>query len=197
MTLFTLSFILFLIIDPIGNIPLFANAVDGYPKSKQRRIILREMLFALGVMLAFNFLGEWLIQYLELDEPTVRIAGGIILFLISIKILFPHLDIEFHRGLKQGEEPYLIPLAIPACAGPSLLATIMLFAHIEPDYSTTILAILFAWGLSLAIQLFSPSIRRALGDNVLEAFEKLMGMILILLAVQRLAEGVSLFTQTL
>lgn len=191
MNWFTISLILFLIMDPFGNVSSYLSLVKGLPPAKQRKIVTREMFFALGAMLVFNFLGEYLFDLLQVSEQTLRIASGIILFLVAVKILFATPD-NPRNNLPKGE-PYLIPLAIPLIAGPVLLATIMLFAHIVPSIMTMVLAIITAWLASMVVLFFAPQLQKTLGTNGLVAVERLMGMVLILLAIQRFLEGIQQF----
>lgn len=191
MSLFSVALILFLIMDPIGNMSYYLSLVKDIPTKRQNWIICREMLIALFVMLAFNFLGEVFFDFLSLTETTVRISSGIILFLIAIKILFTAPD-NPRANLPPGE-PFIFPFAIPLIAGPALLATIMLFAHLEPYQGVMIGAILIAWFLSGIILFFSNSIKRILGENGLIALERLIGMVLVLIATQRFLEGLLLF----
>jgi multiple antibiotic resistance protein len=189
--LFTLIVILFLIMDPIGNISSFLHMVDELPPKRVRWIVLREMLIALVFMLVFNFLGEFIFIVLQLDNQTVELASAVILFLTAIKILFPASN-SLRANLPKGE-PFVIPLAVPLIAGPSLLATIMLLAHIETSQQGMLLAILIAWAAAMIVLLFARQLQRTLGQNGLMAGERLMGMLLVMLAVQRCMEGIQEF----
>jgi len=191
---FSLAVILFLIMDPMGNVSSYLSLVKGLTPKQQRLIVIREMLIALAAMLLFNSIGEYLFDILHVSEKTVRLASGVILFLCAIKILFPTLDSP-RANLPQGE-PFIVPLAIPLIAGPSLLATIMLFAHIEPDLSTMLYAIFAAWIASCLVLLNSNNLQKWLGTNGLIAAERLMGMVLVLLAIQRFLEGVQLVVKS-
>lgn len=190
-TLFFLSVMLFLIMDPIGNIGCFLTLMQDVPPAKRRYVLLREMGIALLAMLVCNYLGEFIFSILEISETTVRIASGLILLFVAIKILFPAID-SLRANLPKGE-PFIIPLAIPLIAGPSLLATIMLYASLEPSQPHMLEAILIATVATTLVLWVSPVLQRYLGNNGLLALEKLTGMILVLLAVQRLAEGVQKF----
>ncbi|CCB86769.1 MULTISPECIES: MarC family protein [Parachlamydia] len=195
LSLFSITLVLFLIMDPLGNIGSFREMLKRIDPKKQKIIIMREMLIALFTMLVFNFLGEVIFEYLQVTETTVQISSGIILFLAALKILFPSKDSP--RSNLPQEEPFIIPLAIPLVAGPSLLATIMLYAHMETSVPLMLGSIFIAWGLASIILLFSNRLYTVLGNNGLVAFEKLMGMVLILLAIQRFLEGVENFVKTL
>lgn len=194
MSLFSVALVLFLIMDPIGNISPCLSMVKEIDPKKLKWIVMREMAIALAVMLGFNYLGEYIFNFLDFSETTVRITSGVILFLIAIKILFTSTD-SMRANLPKGE-PFIFPLAIPLIAGPALLATIMLYAHLEPLQSVMILAILIAWFSSGLILFFAAPIKRVLGENGLMAFERLIGMVLVLIAVQRLLEGILLFWTT-
>lgn len=193
MSLINLAIILFLIMDPIGNISSFLNMVQGIPPARQRVIIIREMLIALVAMVAFNYLGEFIFHILSISETTLRLTSGAILFLVAIKILFPTTD-SLRANLPSGE-PFVTPLAIPLIAGPSLLATVMLFAHLEPSQSVMLGSIIIAWIAALAVLFFAAPLQRILGNNGLMACERLMGLILVMLAIQRFLEGIQLLAK--
>ena len=192
MALFSIAFSLFLLMDPLGNMQSFLNTIAGLKPARQKIILMREMLIALFVILCFNFLGEYIFELLKISHITVYFASGTILFLVAIKILFR--ENGNHIENKKGtEEPFLVPIAIPMIASPALLATVMLYADTEPSIWTMLSAILVAW-LATCILLFtSKQIVRIIGTSGLTACEKLMGMILILLSVQRILQGVILF----
>lgn len=193
MEFFNIAVILFLIMDPFGNISSFLSLLKESPPAKRRKIIIREMLIALGAMLIFNYIGEFIFNILKVSETTIRLASGVILFLAAIKILFPSSD-SLRANLPAGE-PFITPLAIPLIAGPSLLATIMLFAHIEPSLTLMLGAILTAWVCALGVLLLSDRLQKILGINGLMATERLMGMVLVMLAIQRFLEGVQQFVK--
>ena len=194
MTILTLAVILLLIMDPVGNIASFFNLLREMPAKQQRMIIIREMFIALAAMVAFNFFGEFIFNTLSISEAALRITSGAILLLVGLKILFPSTD-SLRANLPSGE-PFITPLAIPLIAGPSLLATIMLFAHLEPSVIKMMSAIFIAWMIALIILLSGSTLQRILGNSGLMACERLMGMVLILLAIQRFLEGIQHFITT-
>lgn len=194
MELITVTVTLLIIMDPLGNINTFLKMIDGIPKRRQQWIILREMLIALGIMLLFNFIGEWIFQYLALSEIAVALSAGLILFLTSLKIIYPS-ETNPRAKLPDGE-PFIVPMAIPLIAGPSLLATIMLFAHMEPGHFIMLSAIGISWAIACVLLVFSHGIKKGLKTNGLIACEKLMAMILIMLAIQRFMDGIKLFMLT-
>lgn len=193
MDLFNLAVILFLIMDPVGNISSFLKLMHDLPKERRWKIVLREMGIAFGIMIAFNFLGEYIFYILDISEPTLTLTSGAILFLVAIKILFPSAD-SLRANLPTGE-PFITPLAVPLIAGPSLLATIMLFARLVPNPAMTLCAILIAWLLAVGVLLSGARLQRIVGSNGLMACERLMGMVLIMIAIQRLSEGIQHFVK--
>jgi MarC family membrane protein len=184
------TILLLLIMDPLGNLPIFMSVLKHLEPKRRRVVLMREMLIALCIMLLFLFAGEKILAFLNLRTETVSISGGIILFLIAIKMIFPSQE-SSSTGLSAGEEPFLVPLAIPLVAGPSLLATLMLLSHQYPhNMGHLVGALLIAWGLTVVILLLSGLFLRLLGDKGVNALERLMGLILIMLATQMFLDGI-------
>ncbi len=181
--------ILFLVMDPLGNLPIFLSILKNVDDSKRQRIIFRELVIALGVLILFLFFGNQLLEVLQLEQETVTISGGIVLFIIGIRMVFP----SKHNALMGGandDEPFIVPLAIPLIAGPSTIATIILMVNDHNDQVPIIgSALLIAWLLSAAILLAAPSLFRILRRRGLAAIERLMGMILIMISVQMFING--------
>jgi len=193
LSLLTIVLTLFLIMDPIGNISSFLTLMEGIDPRRVKFIILREMLIALAAMLLFAYLGKLIFTFLELSHVSIRIATGVILFLTAIKFLFPSPS-NLRANLPSGE-PFITPLAIPLIAGPSLLATIMLYSNIESCQTLMWIGILIAWMFACMVLFLAPQLFRLLGKNGLVACERLMAMILVMLAIQRFMEGIQLFLQ--
>jgi multiple antibiotic resistance protein len=190
MDIFSAAVMLFLIMDPLGNLPIFASILRHIDPKKRRRVLIRELLFALIIMLSFLYAGEAILNFLNLRSESVSIAGGIILFLIAIKMIFP--SPGGVAGLAAGEEPFIVPMAIPLMAGPSILAALILLAH--TDSSRMIdwtIALVSAWALSAFILMFYKLFTRILGEKGLTAVERLMGMVLVMISVQMLLDGIS------
>ncbi|WKX26617.1 YhgN family NAAT transporter [Tatumella ptyseos] len=188
--LFSAAVLLILIMDPLGNLPIFMSVLKHIDPKRRRVIIIRELLIALVIMLLFLFTGEKMLAFLNLRAESVSISGGIILFLIAIKMIFPSPE-SSTSGLPAGEEPFLVPLAIPLLAGPSLLATLMLMSHQYPgNMSLLILALFIAWGITAAILMMSGLFLRLLGSKGVNALERLMGLILIMIATQMFLDGI-------
>ena len=182
--------LLFLIMDPLGNLPIFMSVLKHLDPKRRRVVLIREMLIALLLMLIFLYAGEKILSFLNLRTETVSISGGIILFLIAIKMIFPSHD-NNSTGLPAGEEPFLVPLAIPLVAGPSILASLMLLSHQYPNQIGHLtLALFIAWGLSMGILLLSNVFLKLLGDRGVDALERLMGLVLVMLSTQMFLDGV-------
>ncbi|ABO91924.1 MULTISPECIES: YhgN family NAAT transporter [Aeromonas] len=189
MDTFSAAVMLFLIMDPLGNLPVFLSILRHIDPKRRRKVMMRELLFSLAIMMAFLFAGQQILNFLNLRQEAVSIAGGIILFLIAIKMIFP--SEGGVTGLAAGEEPFLVPMAIPMIAGPSILASLLLLANQEPTRMTDwSLALLMAWGASAVILMFYEVFNKLLGERGLTAVERLMGMLLVMIAVQMLLDGV-------
>ena len=190
MDLLSIIVTLFLIMDPLGNIPVFLSVLKAVAPERQRTVLVREILLAYIVLLAFLFFGKYLLQLLHLQQETISISGGIVLFLIAIRMIFPP------EGGMLGEtpegEPFLVPLAIPLIAGPSTLAALLLLQRSGPGSMVMLLAgVTIAWALTGLILLASPFFYRVLRQRGLIAMERLMGMLLVMIAVQMLMNGLS------
>jgi multiple antibiotic resistance protein len=188
MSLYSLSLSLFILMDSIGNVPLFLALLKGIDPKRQRKIILREMVIALLIIIAFYFLGDLVLSSLKVSQETLMVTGGIILFLIALKMIFPPPK-ELHNHDKKAE-PFIVPLAIPLIAGPAVIASVMLYARRDISASLVISAIAIAWGLSTLILLIAPLLHRLLDWRILSALERLMGLLLTLMAVQMFLEGI-------
>ena len=186
---------LFLIMDPMGNLPVFTSILKHVEKKRRRIILIRELLIALAIMMSFLFMGEQILNFLSLKKEAVSISGAIILFLIGLKMIFPP-EGGLGASLGAGDEPLIVPLAIPMIAGPSILATLLLLAHQEPDRMVDwSLALLGAWSLTTVILMFSELFQRIVGEKGLAAIERLMGMLLLMISVQMFLDGIkSYFT---
>ena len=185
--------LLFLVMDPLGNIPVFLSVLEDVAPERRTRVLIRELLLALAVLVVFLFFGQYLLGFLQLSEHSIRIAGGIILFLIALKMVFP-VRKTTHAAEEISGEPLLVPLAIPFVAGPSAMAIVMLMATNNPDRMPEwLLALFAAWLLCSLILISANGLKKFLGRRGLIAMERLMGMLLIALAVQMLLEGISAY----
>jgi MarC family membrane protein len=190
MTTISAALLLFLILDPLGNIPVFLSLLTPLPARRRRIVLMREMLIALGVLFGFLWGGIYVLQMMHLRQESVSIAGGIVLFLIGIKMIFPSPEGMF--GDTAEGEPFIVPMAIPLIAGPSGMASVMLLGSQEPDrMGDWSLALALAWGATAVILFSATYLYKALGTAFLVAIERLMGMLLVAISVQMLMDGVA------
>ncbi|MDR2895554.1 MAG: NAAT family transporter [Propionibacteriaceae bacterium] len=186
------TLLLFLVIDPLGNIPLFLTATKQLPNNRRQRVIARELLIALVIMVLFFFIGGWFLDALHITQPAMAVGGGMILMLIAIKMVFPGQDSTL--GQDPTDEPFIVPMAVPYMAGPSVLATEVILVHQTPDHWLILLAALIsAWLVGSVILYCSGLLQRLLGDKAVTAIERLMGMILVLISAQMLLGGIKEF----
>ena len=182
--------LLFLIMDPLGNIPLFLSLLKNVAPERRRKVLMRELLIALVVLFAFLLGGSYVLKALQLKHESVSIAGGIVLFLIGIKMVFPPREGGIFGG-EVGVEPFIVPMAIPAVAGPSTMAALMLLTNSYPGRTVDWSIALFLSWLATSLILYSSTyLYRLLGQSVLIALERLMGMLLVALSVQMFLDGV-------
>ncbi len=190
MTLTSAAVVLFLVLDPLGNVPFFLSALRHVAPERQAKVICRELLIALAVMVIFLFLGQYILNVLHVTQSALTAAGGVVLFLIAIRMVFPSDETPLEETVTS--EPLIVPLAIPYVAGPSVLATELIFMSRNPEqWVTWLSALLIAWAAAGVILLFSPAVRRLLGERILQATERLMGMVLIVIAIQMLLTGLT------
>lgn len=182
---------LFLIMDPLGNVPVFLAVLKRCPTERRRKILVREVLIAYAVLLFFMLVGERALALLQIQQETISIAGGIVLFLIAVRMIFPQVGAGM-EGETDGE-PLVVPLAIPLIAGPSTLATLLLLRGTAESMFELWLAMTIAWGATGAILIAAPFFYRALGERGLVAMERLMGMVLVMISVQMFLNGVATF----
>lgn len=194
MDLINAAVLLFVVMDPMGNVPIFLSVLDKVAPERRYRVLVRELLIALAILFGFLLAGQYVLEFLGLEEASVSVAGGIILFLIALKMIFP-----VPRSLRDDEadeldEPFLVPLAVPLVAGPSAMAVLLLLVTKEPEsLGTWSLALIVAWLASALILLAAPQLKRLLGQRGLIATERLMGMLLVAIAVQMLLDGTAQF----
>lgn len=182
-----------LIMDPLGNVPLFLTSLRKTRPERRQWVILRECLIALLVMIVFVFAGQALLTVLRIDESALKAAGGVILMLIAIRMVFPTPEKSLNEPVTH-DEPFIVPLAVPYVAGPSLLAMIVVFVSQDPGNLPWYLGgLVISWVITTVVLYFSGFLQRVVGTRVLVAVERLMGMILVLLSVQMMFEGTRAF----
>jgi MarC family membrane protein len=189
MSIESTALLLLLVMDPVGNIPAFLTALKDVDPARQNRIVVRELLIAFGIMVLFLFAGQLVLRLFHISESALTIAGGVILFLIALRMVFPTTDRWGTEDLKG--EPFIVPLAIPFVAGPSLLATELLLMSREPArWRAWLLALSLAWAATAIVLMLASRLRSYLGQRGLIAIERLMGMVLVAIAVQMFLSGI-------
>lgn len=190
-SIFSTAILIFFILDPFGNVPLLLSILKNIDKQKHSKIIMREMLIGLFILVVFLFFGEQFLSLFHLETPSITIAGGIIFFVISLKMIFPNPNGGDMFATKPGDEPLVVPIAVPMIAGPAALATLLVLAKTNSEHSGELfISLLLAWGLSALVLLFSPNLYKLLKVKGLTALERLMGMLLLIMSVQMFVDGV-------
>lgn len=192
MTLFSLVFSLVLILDPLGNVPLFASILSPYDTKDQIKILIRELVISLGILIAFFFFGRLLLLWIDISIPSIKVAGGIILFIIALGMIFPKIDTVGMNPHNLGE-PFIVPLSVPLIAGPSILAAIMAYAPQVNNSYKMVLGIIIAWAISFLILILTPLFRKLFKEKALIACTRLMGLLLTFIATEMFLEGIRTF----
>ncbi|MFT4798072.1 MAG: multiple antibiotic resistance protein [Candidatus Azotimanducaceae bacterium] len=191
--IFSAAVVFFLIMDPLGNIPVFMAVLRKVDPARHLRITIRELLIAYVILLLYLFGGRYILDFLHLSQEAISISGGIILFIIAIRMIFPSPEGLF--GDTPDGEPFIVPLAIPAVAGPSIMAVLMLMSTTTPTLDL-LMAISGAWVVTAVILLAATPMHRLLGQRGLTAIERLMGMILVMMSVQMMLNAIKMFDFT-
>ncbi|MEF8731686.1 MAG: MarC family protein [Candidatus Accumulibacter meliphilus] len=186
------TILLILITDPVGNIPIFANALRSVPPERRAWVILREVLIAFVLLLTFMFVGDGFLRLMNLSELSLQIGGGVILFLIALRMIFPQ------PGLTDGPEtigePLIVPLAVPAIAGPSALATVLLLVSQAPERRLEwIGALSITMAVSAVVLVLAERIQRIAGERFVVALERLMGLVLVAVSIEMMLRGIKTF----
>jgi multiple antibiotic resistance protein len=192
MTTASAAVLLVLVMDPLGNIPLFLAALRDVDPARRRYVIVREALIALAVLVVFLFAGRLILQLLHISEPALTVSGGVILMLIALRMIFPAPHYSLREETKG--EPFIVPLGIPYIAGASALATELLLMSREPErWLDWLTALLIAWTITAVTLYFASGMARFLHENGLIAIERLMGMVLVTVAMEMLMNGMRLY----
>jgi multiple antibiotic resistance protein len=190
MTLVSAAVLLFFVMDPLGNVPLFLATLRAVDPARRSAIVRRELAIALAILLVFLFVGPSLLASLHVSRAALTASGGIVLLLIAVRMIFPTETRSMREEVTS--EPFIFPLAVPYVAGPSVMATELLLMSQEPGrWPVWIAAVVLAWSASAVILYFSGGLQRLLGDRALTAMERLMGMLLVMVAVEMLLQGVA------
>lgn len=192
-TFLSATILLILITDPIGNIPIFANALKHVAPERRARVILREVLIAFALLLTFMFIGSGFLRVMNLSELSLQIGGGVILFLIALRMIFPPPKVESDEPTG---EPLIVPLAIPAIAGPSALATVLLLVSQAPEKRMEwVAALCVTMTVSALVLVLAERIQRVAGDRFVVALERLMGLVLVAVSIEMMLRGIKTFVK--
>ena len=186
------TILLILITDPVGNIPIFANALRSVPPERRAWVILREVLIAFVLLLTFMFVGDGFLRLMNLSELSLHIGGGVILFLIALRMIFPQPGLT--DGPEMQGEPLIVPLAVPAIAGPSALATVLLLVSQAPERRLEwIGALCITMAVSAVVLVLAERIQRIAGERFVVALERLMGLVLVAVSIEMMLRGIKTF----
>jgi len=196
-TFISATVLLILITDPLGNIPIFISGLQKVHPSRRLTVVFRECAIAFGALLFFMLFGRSFLGLLHLTDESLRVAGGVILFMIAIRMIFPPEGPSGGEG-RNAREPFIVPIAIPMIAGPSAMATVMLIAHGSPNKLLVwITALVITIFVSMIVFLSSVKMKEILGEQVIQAIERLMGLVLCALAVEMLLGGLAAYLRPL
>jgi MarC family membrane protein len=187
------TILLLLITDPLGNIPIFVNTLRAVPPERRARVIVREVLIAFGLLLAFMFVGQSFLKAMSLSDVSLQIGGAVVLFLIALRMIFPPPPQDSPVPVA---EPLIVPLAIPALAGPSAMATVLLLVSQAPERRLEwVAALTVTMAVCAVVLLLAERLQRVVGLRVVSAFERLMGLILVSISVEMLIRGLKTLAQ--
>ena len=180
--------LLLLVLDPFGSLPIFISILGSVAPERRTFVAVREVLIAFAVLVIFMVSGQGFLTLMRLSERSLEVAGGVILLMVAIRMIFSHEGGVY--GVPEGKEPLIFPLAVPLLAGPSAMATVLLLASRQPDKVLSwVGALVGAMAVSGAVLLLCDRIRRLVGDSVVSALEKLMGLVLTAIAVEMILAG--------
>ncbi len=193
-TLASATILLLLITDPLGNIPIFVSSLRAVPPARRSRVILREVLIAFAILLTFMFAGQSFLRAMSLSDISLQIGGAVVLFLIALRMIFPP---PVQASPVPQVEPLIVPLAIPALAGPSAMATVLLLVSQAPERRLEWVGALCVTMVVCALVLLGAErLQRVVGDRVITAFERLMGLILVSISVEMLVRGLKALSRS-
>ena len=189
-TFSSILILFFLVMDPLGNLPVFITTLENLPPKRYGAVVLRESLIALGVLLLFFFCGGKILEFFHISKASLELSGGIILFLIAIKLIFSTPAEQMQRQNNPAHEPFIVPLAIPLFAGPGSMSTAILLGGKSGSLFAEALALICAWSICTLILLSGRYAGKFLGTKVLAAMESLMGLLLTTMALDMIISGI-------
>lgn len=195
MSILSNALLFFLVTNPIGNTPTILAIVKDYPFDRQKKILLREGVFSLLIALFFQYFGEFFLNLLQAQTYALTLCGGILLFIVSLHMIFPKRSGAANDKPKQ--EPFIVPIATPLLTGAGIMSIIMIKAKLAQNNFEITLAILLAFGGVIGVMAMAPYLQKIIGKRGLDALEQIMGMVLALIATEMLVKGSVMFVQTL
>jgi MarC family membrane protein len=184
--------ILLAVADPIGNVPYFISALRAVPRSRRPRVIARECLIAYALLLLFGFFGDSIMKVFGVSDRSLHLAGGVVMFLIAMRMIFPVQE----KDEAPQEEPFIVPLAVPAVAGPGAIATLIILVSRSPGRTLEwVAAVTIAVGVVALTVVFAERLSSVLGERTLIAIERLMGLVFSAIAVEMLLRGIEIFVR--
>lgn len=194
--MFSLALTFFIVANPIGNSPAIIALVKDFDFHRQKVILFREGTFALLLALFFQYMGEWFLGMLNIQDYAVTIAGGLLLFIVSLTMIFSKLSDNENVKTAPKQEPFIVPIATPILSGPGLLAVIMLSSKLEESDFLVSMAILIAWVGVFTVLAAAPYMKKVLGIRGLAAMEQIMGMTLAMIGIEMIVKGTTLLIKT-
>lgn len=185
-SIFSIAFALFLLMDSFGNIPIYLSILKDIDEKRRTKIIIREMIISLALIILFAFFGNNFFSFIGISQKSMQLSGGIVLFILGLNMLFPRSN-SSQFGLKG--EPFIFPLAVPLVAGPAVLAAVMIYSHQHISEISLIYSIFIAWFATTVILLLAGKLAKWIDPRGLCALERLMGLILIMIAIEMFLKG--------
>ncbi len=195
MSLWSAATLVFFVLDPFGNVPKVLVTLKHTQSKRRDRVLVRELVIALVVIVMFLFLGRRILDVMHLSQEALSVGGGIVLFLIAIRMIFPPAEVV---GDPADDEPFVVPLAVPYFAGPATLATVTVMGSDQPSrWPTWLAAVVIAWLAAAIIMVLGNRLAGLVGRRGLVAMERLMGMVLVAISVEMLFRGFRTFQQSI
>lgn len=195
LSVWNIALAFFLVANPIGNTPAFVSLVKDFDYKRQKQILFRESIFSFLIAFVFIFIGKPFLSALGIQSYSLSFCGGILLFLVSLNMIFP--AVESANGIKHPRDPFIVPIATPLITGGGVLSTIMIYSEQEQNMPKIMMATIIAWIAVTAIVVSAAYLQKILGRRGLLAMEQLMGMMLALMSMQLLVNGTTKFLQVI
>jgi multiple antibiotic resistance protein len=188
--------LIFFIVDPLGNIPIFLSVTEGASQEERKRVALRSSVATFCILVVFALVGKWILRAFQVTISSFQIAGGILIFIIALSMLEARRSRtkttpeEEHE--RPGEDVSIFPLAIPMMSGPAAITTVMVLMNLSTTMTQKILVLLAIFLTSISAYLILRTSRHVLyvlGQTGLNVLARLMGLILAVISVQFVIDG--------